>query len=258
MYSAVQILLNATCRRDDEGRPVGVVGIGQDITDARARNEAEMRQREAEAAQDAQSTISAHVYHEIRNVVGAVLALAERASEAVDLALEETSGELIKKLPEEVRQLTEHQRLVCAHAVNTLNDMLDVSRMENGTYKPSSMVIDLGALCNQAAKLQGPRLKSGVQLHLDCPQPGALIVLSDPALLLQYLTNLLSNAAKFFHGLGPRDDHMPHVAARNAEGLGGCRARCGGHRARHSPKVGFRLRFFVPRMHVLLILRFFV
>ena len=95
---------------------MGVVGIGQDITDARARNEAEMRQREAEAAQDAQSTISAHVYHEIRNVVGAVLALAERASEAVDLALEETSGELIKKLPDEVRQLTEHQRLVCAHA----------------------------------------------------------------------------------------------------------------------------------------------
>jgi signal transduction histidine kinase len=83
------------------------------------------------------------------------------------------------------------------HLVNTLNDMLDVSRMENGTYKPSSMVIDLGALCSQAAKLQGPRLKSGVQLHLDCPSPGALIVLSDPALLLQYLTNLLSNAAKF-------------------------------------------------------------
>ena len=70
---SVQILLNATCRRDDEGRPVGMVGIGQDITDARARNEAEMRQREAEAAQAAQATISAHVYHEIRNVVGAVL-----------------------------------------------------------------------------------------------------------------------------------------------------------------------------------------
>ena len=48
----------------------------------------------------------------------------------------------------------EHQRLVCGHAVNTLNDMLDVSRMENGTYKPSALVIDLGALCQQAAKLQ--------------------------------------------------------------------------------------------------------
>ena len=93
--------------------------------------------------------------------------------------------------------MTEHQRLVCAHAVNTLNDMLDVSRMENGTYKPSADVIDLGALCHQAAKLQGPRMKNDVQLHVVCPDPGQLVVLSDPALLLQYLTNLLSNAAKF-------------------------------------------------------------
>jgi PAS domain S-box-containing protein len=193
----IEISLNATSRRDENGRIVGVVGIGQDITDARARHEAEMRQREAEAAQSAQSTILAHVYHEIRNVVSTVLALAERASEAVDLALEDASGELLKKLPDTVRHLTEHQSLVWAHAVNTLNDMLDVARMENGTYMPSSMLIDLGALCSKAAKLQGPRLKSGVQLHLDCPSPGALIVLSDPSLLLQYLTNLLSNAAKF-------------------------------------------------------------
>ena len=45
-----------------------------------------MKQREAEAATAAQATISAHVYHEIRNVVGSVLALADRATEAVDLA----------------------------------------------------------------------------------------------------------------------------------------------------------------------------
>jgi hypothetical protein len=55
---------------------VGVVGIGQDITDARAKRDAEMKQRAAEAATAAQATISAHVYHEIRNVVGSVLALA--------------------------------------------------------------------------------------------------------------------------------------------------------------------------------------
>ena len=157
-----------------------------------------MRQREARRQREAaQATISAHVYHEIRNVVGAVLALAERASEAVDLALEEKSGQNIKNLPEEVRKLTEHQRLVCQHAVNTLNDMLDVARMENGTYRPSMEVIDLGALCRQAAALQSPRLKQGVDMILDVPKDGELVVLSDPALLLQYLTNLLSNAAKF-------------------------------------------------------------
>ena len=40
-------------------------------------------------------------------------------------------------------------------------------------------------------------MKSKVKLRLDCPPPDECVVLSDPALLLQYLTNLLSNAAKF-------------------------------------------------------------
>ena len=53
-----------------------------------------MKQRAAEAATAAQATISAHVYHEIRNVVGSVLALADRATEAVDLALIEEDNEV--------------------------------------------------------------------------------------------------------------------------------------------------------------------
>lgn len=104
------------------------LGIGQDITDARAKRDAEMKQRAAEAATAAQATISAHVYHEIRNVVGSVLALADRATEAVDLALIEEDDEIgLRELPTRVRELTDHQRLVCQHAVDTLNDMLDVS-----------------------------------------------------------------------------------------------------------------------------------
>ena len=124
----VEVLLNATSRRDAQDNVIGVVGIGQDITDARAKRDAEMKQRAAEAATAAQATISAHVYHEIRNVVGSVLALADRATEAVDLALIEDSGENgLRELPTRVRELTDHQRLVCQHAVDTLNDMLDVS-----------------------------------------------------------------------------------------------------------------------------------
>ena len=61
-------------------------------------------------------------------MVGSVLALADRATEAVDLALiEEDDENGLKELPTRVRELTDHQRLVCQHAVDTLNDMLDVS-----------------------------------------------------------------------------------------------------------------------------------
>ncbi|KAJ1451244.1 hypothetical protein M885DRAFT_589608 [Pelagophyceae sp. CCMP2097] len=234
----INILLNATTRRDAFGGVVGVVGIGQDISEARAKRDAELRQREAEAAQAAQATISAHVYHEIRNVVGAVLALADRVSEAVEpkpapaiqvgnrsvagiaatravlalscnqedaLALltsmasgpDEIPATVRKALPQQVRKLTEHQRLVCQHAVNTLNDMLDVAKIENGMYAPKEEPVDLGELVSRSAKLQGPRLRPGVELVINAPPAGALIVTTDSVLLLQFLTNLLSNAAKF-------------------------------------------------------------
>ena len=228
----INILLNATTRRDAMGGVVGVVGIGQDISEARAKQDAVLRQKEAEAAQAAQATISAHVYHEIRNVVGAVLALADRVSEAVELALEEAliavddppelvtkkSASLRQQLPKQVRQLTEHQRIVCQHAVNTLNDMLDVAKIENGMYTPKEDIVDLGDLCGRAAKLQGPRLRPGVELIVDAPPVGSLVVLTDSVLLLQFLTNLLSNAAKFT-GAGNVMVHC-HVLSQPARGDG--------------------------------------
>ncbi|KAH8072255.1 hypothetical protein JL720_11297 [Aureococcus anophagefferens] len=94
----INILLNATTRRDAMGGVVGVVGIGQDISEARSRTR--------------------------RGAQGAA--------------------------PKQVRQLTEHQRLVCQHAVNTLNDMLDVAKIENGMYTPGGRVVDLGDLCSRA------------------------------------------------------------------------------------------------------------
>ncbi len=60
----VEVLLNATSWRNTQDNVIGVVGIGQDITDARAKLDAEMKQQAAEAATAAQATISAHVYHE--------------------------------------------------------------------------------------------------------------------------------------------------------------------------------------------------
>lgn len=126
-----------------------------------------------------------------------VLALADRAMEAVDLALNEESEVGLHELPTRVRQLTDHQRLVCQHAVDTLNDMLDVAKMENRTYSPKTEVIDLGQLCLKAAKLQSPRMREGVTLSLQVPDCDTVYVISDSVLLLQYLSNLLSNAAKF-------------------------------------------------------------
>ena len=69
--------------------------------------------------------------------------------------------------------------------------------MENGTYTPKHEVIDLGELCRKAAALQSPRMRPHVNLELNVPARASHYVISDSVLLLQYLSNLLSNAAKF-------------------------------------------------------------
>ena len=76
-----------------------------------------------------------------------------RATEAVDLALIEEDDEIgLRDLPTRVRELTDHQRLVCQHAVDTLNDMLDVSLIFNiycvgvavSTYRTHCIVTGTG------------------------------------------------------------------------------------------------------------------
>ena len=119
-------------------------------------------------------------------------------SYAVDLALLEPDiSTAVKQLPATVHTLTEHQRMVCQHAVDTLNDMLDVAKMEHGTYIPKCEIVDLGELCHKAASLQAPRLRRSVRLIMEVPPSNEAYVYSDRVLLLQFLTNLLSNAAKF-------------------------------------------------------------
>ena len=115
-----------------------------------------------------------------------MLALADRVSEAVELALEDGSENGSKAPPpmaeseayaksnresllSTVRGLTEHQRLVCQHAVNTLNDMLDVAKIENGMYTPKEDVVDLGEICshNNAASRNDARFSQASPLS--CP-----------------------------------------------------------------------------------------
>jgi signal transduction histidine kinase len=53
-----------------------------------------------------------------------------------------------------MKYLSGHQRLVCSHVMDVLNDMLDISRMESGLFTPQNQVVDLYSLCQKAAKLQ--------------------------------------------------------------------------------------------------------
>ena len=106
---------------------------------------------------------------------------------------------LMKREPDQARQgrridVIERQ---AGHLVRLVDDLLDVSRINRGLVELKREVVDIAPLLTQAVEaatpaLEGARHRVGVQLpHMPAP------VYADPARLVQVVTNLLNNAAKY-------------------------------------------------------------
>lgn len=98
------------------------------------------------------------------------------------------------------------------HLVRLIDDLLDVSRINRGLIELKRETIDMGALMAQAVEAVGPAMENArhtftVQLPEE-PTP----VDADPTRMVQVLTNLLNNAAKYTPDGG--DIHLnAHVQA---------------------------------------------
>lgn len=115
------LLVNATTRRDPESNIVGVVGVGQDVTEDR-KQAAELRKMESlAAAQEArvqtERDMSAYYAHELRNPLG-----------AIDSALNAMPDDL----PDSALTLVAGMQLCCSFMSSIMNNLLDVRKMEEG------------------------------------------------------------------------------------------------------------------------------
>ncbi|RYF25790.1 MAG: response regulator [Comamonadaceae bacterium] len=83
------------------------------------------------------------------------------------------------------------------HLVRLIDDLLDVSRINRGLIELKRETIDMGALMSQAVEAVGPAMESaGHRFAVHLPA-GPAPVHADPTRLVQVLTNLLNNAAKY-------------------------------------------------------------
>jgi PAS domain S-box-containing protein len=84
-----------------------------------------------------------------------------------------------------------------AHMVRLVDDLLDVSRINRGRIELKRQIVDIAALLAHAVEAATPALEAGrhrVSVNLsDMPAP----VDADPARMIQVVTNLLNNAAKY-------------------------------------------------------------
>jgi signal transduction histidine kinase len=122
------------------------------------------------------------------------------------------AGGVAGELPQKARQLVEIAAKNCERLVRLVNDMLDVEKIESGTMGFRFAALELMPLVEQAVDVNRAYAEElGVELRIVEPVEGAR-VWADADRILQVMTNLLSNAAKF----SPRDGAV-EIAVRRGE-----------------------------------------
>ncbi|MCU1500181.1 MAG: putative histidine kinase, hybrid [Acidimicrobiales bacterium] len=106
---------------------------------------------------------------------------------------------LLKEESEPARQLRSREVIErqTGHLARLIDDLLDVSRINRGQVELKREVVDIGPLLMQALEAAMPALKRArhrVATHLPT---APVLVDADPARLVQVVTNLLNNAAKY-------------------------------------------------------------
>jgi PAS domain S-box-containing protein len=172
--------------RDENGRPVRVVGTHTDITDRRrAETELESARNAAEAANLAKSTFLANMSHEIRTPMNAIIGLTYLLQRDIT---EPTQAARLAKVAGAAK-----------HLLGIINDILDLSKIEAGRLILEETAINVTAILNYVRSMMADRVESKhLQLVAEVdPRLADLPLLGDPLHIGQILINYLGNAVKF-------------------------------------------------------------
>lgn len=164
---------------------------------ASLRLEVEMRRRvesellvakgDAELANRSKSEFFANMSHELRTPLNAVIGFSE-------LMKDETFGPIGDP---HYRDYAQHIRQAGYHLLETISDILDVSKIEAGQVELNESPVDVSELFEACMRLVRERADAkGLVLSSDLPA-GIELVYADQRMLKQILVNLLSNGIKF-------------------------------------------------------------
>ena len=168
----------------------------RDITE---RKQSEEKLKEADRRKD---EFLAMLAHELRNPLAPISAAAEL------LQISNLDQGRIRKTSEIIgRQVS--------HMTNLVEDLLDVSRVTQGLVKLDNESLDIAHIVSQAVEQVTPIIRSRrhhLQLHLS---PEMATVVGDQKRLVQVISNILNNAAKYTqnggHILLKTEVHDSHV-----------------------------------------------
>jgi PAS domain S-box-containing protein len=173
--------------RDDNGKIIGLVGVGRDISHIKKAQEEMQKAREAaENASRAKSEFLANMSHEIRTPLNGIMGM-------TDLALE-------TELTREQREYLETVRASSDSLLTVINDILDFSKIEAGKVELDVADFDLRESLETTLKTLAVRAdEKGIELLCEVAPEVPEVVRGDAARLRQVVINLVGNAIKFTH-----------------------------------------------------------
>jgi PAS domain S-box-containing protein len=163
---------------DAGGRALSIRGVSIDVTE---RIRAEESLRQADRRKD---EFLAMLAHELRNPLAPISAAAHL------LRVASHDERLVRKSSDVIGRQVEHM-------TSLVSDMLDVSRVNTGLVTLEREPIDIGRIVDESVEQVRPFIDARRhRLELvACDEP--LVVAGDRKRLVQVVTNLLQNAAKF-------------------------------------------------------------
>ncbi|HEF4761169.1 TPA: transporter substrate-binding domain-containing protein [Pseudomonas putida] len=171
--------------RNIDGQVIGIIGGWIDLTEREQILQALRQAKDAaDSANRSKSVFLASMSHEIRTPLNAIVGLLE--------LLQRRGGNA-----EQVREAVDVAHESAQALLSLIGDILDLSKIESGTMKPSPRRTDLPRLMNSVFRLfETSAHDKGleIELILEVRHPHILV---DALLLKQIVTNLLSNAIKF-------------------------------------------------------------
>jgi two-component system cell cycle sensor histidine kinase PleC len=151
-----------------------------------ARNDAEEKSAEAQAASASKSAFVANMSHELRTPLNAILGFAE-------IIENQSVGQ---EVPEKYKIYARDIRESGEHLLHLINDMLDIAKIESGKMEIDRWQIDAKAGIDSAVRLISQRSAAKGQLVSVVVDENVRLY-ADERAFKQILLNLLSNATKF-------------------------------------------------------------
>lgn len=172
--------------RDDAGRSVGVVLVFRDASQRLANEQLQREKLAAELASQQKSHFLSRVSHELRTPLNAIIGFTQ-------LLAQDTASPLNAVQRKRVGLV----HTASQHLLSLINDVLDLSRIEQGSRPLQLRPLDLNYVINEVVELLCSDAAS-CEVQILVPKvPVGLHVQADERALEQILLNLLSNGIKY-------------------------------------------------------------